>query len=57
MRSTRSVLVERRRSAAGASLLLHFALVFPERTEAAQSFLRSCTVYGPPLAPLLCIWE
>jgi PAS domain S-box-containing protein len=36
------------------ALLLHFALVFPERTEAARTLLsRLAVVYGPPLALLL----
>src|SRR6266699_5177456 len=36
------------------ALLLHFALVFPERTEAAQKLLaKLALVYGPPLALLL----
>src|SRR5438477_8860164 len=37
-----------------AALLLHFALVFPERTEAAQRlFGKLALVYAPPLALLL----
>jgi two-component system, NtrC family, sensor kinase len=36
------------------ALLLHFALVFPERTEAARKlFARLAIVYGPPLLLLL----
>jgi len=36
------------------ALLLHFALVFPERTEAARKlFSRLALVYGPPTAILL----
>src|SRR5271165_5983313 len=36
------------------ALLLHFALVFPERTEAARKLLgRLAIVYGPPLLLLL----
>ncbi len=36
------------------ALLLHFALVFPERTEAARKLLaRLAIVYGPPLMLLL----
>jgi two-component system NtrC family sensor kinase len=36
------------------ALLLHFALVFPERTEAARKlFTRLAIVYGPPLLLLL----
>jgi len=36
------------------ALLLHFALVFPERTEAARKlFARLAIVYGPPLMLLL----
>src|SRR5215470_9943769 len=40
------------------ALLLHFALVFPERTEAASKLLsRLAIVYGPPLGLLLLhIW-
>src|SRR5205814_1346943 len=36
------------------ALLLHFALVFPERTEGARKlFAKLALVYGPPLALLL----
>jgi len=36
------------------ALLLHFALVFPERTESARkSLLKFAAVYAPPLALLL----
>src|SRR5262249_14216209 len=40
------------------ALLLHFSLVFPERTEAARKLVsRLAIVYGPPLAlVLLHIW-